>query len=181
MPKFIIAFLYYLYNSFITNIPCYFIRTFYLKNILRIKIGKKTYIHMGCFFTGNNIKIGNNTVINRNCFLDGRVGIEIGNNVSLSQDTYIISLDHDPQSETFETISAKVIIKDYVWTGMRCIILPGVTLGIGCIAGAGAVVTKSFEDFSIVAGNPARKIGTRNKNLKYNLSYNPYFNTDILP
>jgi maltose O-acetyltransferase len=56
-----------------------------------------------------------------------------------------------------------------------------VRLGKGCVAGAGAVVTKSFDDFTVVAGSPAKKIGQRNPNLSYELSYAPYFNTDILP
>jgi serine acetyltransferase len=39
--------------------------------------------------------------------------------------------------------------------------MPGTILGNGCIVGAGAVVTKSFPDGSIVAGNPAKIIGVR--------------------
>ena len=72
-------------------------------------------------------------------------------------------------------------IADYVWTGMRTIVLPGVRLGKGCVAGAGSVVTKSFEDFSIVAGNPAKKLGERTSDLRYKPSYFPFFNTDVLP
>jgi acetyltransferase-like isoleucine patch superfamily enzyme len=41
--------------------------------------------------------------------------------------------------------------------------------------GAGAVVTKDVEPFTIVAGNPARKIGDRNRELNYQLEYNPLF------
>ena len=40
--------------------------------------------------------------------------------------------------------------------GGRALILPGVTIGDGCIVGAGSVVTKSVPDHCIVAGNPAR-------------------------
>lgn len=39
--------------------------------------------------------------------------------------------------------------------------MPGVVLGKGCIVGAGAIVTKSFPDGSIIAGSPAKVIGTR--------------------
>jgi acetyltransferase-like isoleucine patch superfamily enzyme len=47
------------------------------------------------------------------------------------------------------------------WIGLGAILMPGVVLGRGCIIGAGSVVTKSFPDGSIVAGNPAKIIGTR--------------------
>jgi acetyltransferase-like isoleucine patch superfamily enzyme len=54
-------------------------------------------------------------------------------------------------------------------------ILPGVTIGEGAVVGAGAVVTKDVEPFSIVAGNPARRIGERNQDLNYRLKYDPRF------
>jgi maltose O-acetyltransferase len=41
------------------------------------------------------------------------------------------------------------------------VILPGVTVGKGAIVAAGAVVTKDLNDFDIVGGVPARRIGSR--------------------
>jgi acetyltransferase-like isoleucine patch superfamily enzyme len=179
--KFLIALVYYFYNSIVSHVPFYFVRNFYLRRILRISIGKHTAIHSGCFFTGRKISIGNNSVVNRNCFLDGRIGIEIGDNVSVSPGASILSLGHDPQSPDFATRGAKVVLSDYVWLGTRTTILPGVRLGKGCVAGACSVVTKSFDDYSIIAGNPAQIIGQRINNLQYDPSYFPFFNTDILP
>lgn len=54
-----------------------------------------------------------------------------------------------------------VIIEDNVWIGSRVTILPGVTIGTGCIIGASAVVTKSMPPFSVVAGNPAKVVKNR--------------------
>ncbi|MGZ3739463.1 MAG: acyltransferase [Bdellovibrionota bacterium] len=45
------------------------------------------------------------------------------------------------------------------FVGVNAIILPGVELGRMCIVGAGAVVTKSAPDYSILGGNPATVIG----------------------
>jgi maltose O-acetyltransferase len=172
------AVLFYLYNSCITNMPFYCIRHFYLRKILKIKIGKDTAIHMGCFFTGKNITIGNNSVINRNCRIDGRSGIQIGNNVSISPETCILSLDHDSQSPTFETVCKLTTIADYVWIGTRAIILPGVVLNEGSIVGAGSIVTHDTNKCDIVAGNPAKKINTRPDKMDYTIKYFPLFNTD---
>ena len=54
-----------------------------------------------------------------------------------------------------------VIIEDDVWIGARVIILPGKIIGKGAVIGAGSVVTKDVAPYSVVAGNPARKISNR--------------------
>ena len=54
-----------------------------------------------------------------------------------------------------------IMIEDDVWIGARAIILPGVKIGKGCIIGAGAVVTKSSDDYSVIGGNPAKLLKLR--------------------
>ncbi len=179
IKNFIWAFLYYFYNNFLTYFPLYIVRKTYLKNILRIKIGTNSSIAMGCFFTGNNIVIGSNCVINRKCYIDGRFGIYIHDNVGISPECYLISLTHDINSIDFRTYGQKIQIFDYCWIAARVIILPGVELKKGCVAGAGSIITKSFDEFSVVAGAPAKIITKRNSNLQYKLNYFPLFDTDI--
>ncbi|HHQ4655961.1 TPA: CatB-related O-acetyltransferase [Aeromonas hydrophila] len=55
----------------------------------------------------------------------------------------------------------EIIISNDVWIGFGAMILSGVKLGRGCVVGAGSVVTKSFPDYAIVGGNPAKIIGYR--------------------
>lgn len=57
--------------------------------------------------------------------------------------------------------SADVIIEEDVWVGTRATILPGVTLGRGCIVSANALVTKPVPPYALVAGVPARIIGVK--------------------
>ncbi|MFO1531778.1 MAG: DapH/DapD/GlmU-related protein, partial [Kiritimatiellia bacterium] len=52
--------------------------------------------------------------------------------------------------------TAPVLIGDDVFIGAHAIILKGVRLGNRVVVGAGAVVTRSFDDDSVIGGNPAR-------------------------
>jgi acetyltransferase-like isoleucine patch superfamily enzyme len=56
---------------------------------------------------------------------------------------------------------ADVTVGRDVWLGARVIVLPGVTIGDGCVVGAGAVVTKDLPPNAIAVGTPARVVGER--------------------
>lgn len=56
--------------------------------------------------------------------------------------------------------SKDVIIEDKVWLARDTIILKGAKINKGCVVGAGSIVNGSFDNFSIIAGNPARTVKT---------------------
>ena len=66
----------------------------------------------------------------------------------------------------------KVVIGDWVYIGTNAQIMPGVTIGNNVLVAAGSIVTKSIPSGLVVAGNPARIIGTTDDYIKKNLKWN---------
>lgn len=60
-------------------------------------------------------------------------------------------------------INKPVVFKKFSTLGVNCTVLPGVTLGEGCIIGANSVVTKDTEPWMVYAGTPAKPIKSRDK------------------
>ncbi len=142
-----------------------------------MKIGKTTVIYGGAEIRDpRNIAIGEHSIVGHRAILDGRSGLVIGNNVNLSTGIWIWTMEHDPQSPDFATKGGPVTIEDYVWVSCRVVILPNVRIGRGAVVAAGAVVTKDIPPYVIVGGVPAKAIGRRNQDLRYQLSwYQPFF------
>ncbi len=69
--------------------------------------------------------------------------------------------DDDDAEVTAWRLRNRVTIGPDVWIGHGAILMPGVSVGTGAVIGAGSVVTKPVEDYTIVAGNPARVIRRR--------------------
>lgn len=152
------------------TVPFHFVRNSIYK-LAGMKLGSKSYIHMGArFYYLPNIKIGNGTIIGDHVTLDGRAALTIGDHVDIASEVLILNSEHDINSEGFDPIEEAVEIGDYVFIGPRVVILPGVKIGKGAVVGAGAVVTRDVEQFKIVGGVPAKEIGERQqKDLHYRL------------
>jgi maltose O-acetyltransferase len=163
------------YSSIISHIPSRRFRTTFLKAYLA-SLGENTSIQMGCrFLNGRKVYLGDRNVINFGCLFDGRhYQIKTGSDVSIGPEATILTLGHDPQSSDFAAKGGDVIIGDRVWIAYRAIILPSVTIGEGAVVAAGSVVTKNVEPYTIVAGNPARLIKNRNRDMEYSLHYQPW-------
>lgn len=109
---------------------------------------------------GSDVYLPNDLVITQN-FVDDQAEIIIGNRVSIAPRVMLLALSHANSSKIrseVDTSKHKIVVGDDVWIGAGAIILNGVTIGTGAVIGAGSVVTKDVAPYTIVAGNPARKI-----------------------
>ena len=89
--------------------------------------------------------------------------VTIGDHTEISWDCQISDTDFHEVYRTdgsASTPTRPVAIGRHVLVGARAMILKGVQIGDGAIVGAGAVVTRSVQPGTIVAGNPARPVGT---------------------
>lgn len=125
-----------------------------------VSIGKSAYVG-----NGKGITVGDYSGIGDGCYLQGP--INIGDYVMMAPEVKILTRSHNiecldvPMALQGEADKKKVTIGDDVWIGSRVIILPGVSVGKGSIIGAGSVVTKDVQEFSIVGGVPAKLIKSR--------------------
>ncbi len=113
---------------------------------------------------GQNVFIAGGAVLGDNCKVQNNVsiyaGVEAGDYVFFGP-SCVLTNDINPRgmySKNGEYI--KTILEDGVTLGANCTIVCGNTIGKHAIIGAGAVVTKSVENYSIMVGNPAKRIGT---------------------
>lgn len=137
-----------------------------------MSIGRMSSIHWRAeFYAPERISIASNVIIGYSVFMDGRYTISIGENVNVGSHVSIFTGQHNVDSPDFAEEGAGVRIERYAWVASRAIILPGVTIGEGAVVAAGAVVPRDVAPYTVVAGNPARKVRDRSRHLTYQLRY----------
>lgn len=124
--------------------------------------------------SSKNVYVGSSQ-IGEYAVMSARKGGEIfiGDNVIMGGRVVFHTLNHNYDKKEVlinqQGVTVKPIkIEDDVWIGSDAIILPGITIGTGSVIGAGSVVTKDVEPYSIVAGNPARLIKKRGEGTEKN-------------
>jgi acetyltransferase-like isoleucine patch superfamily enzyme len=143
-----------------------------------IKLCKNKFYHFddsaeirpGAYVVGcSQISIGKNVVIRPETQLHGEttsldISIIIENDVLIGSGVHIYVENHNfldskiPIYYQGHSQAKRVTIKSGAWIGANAIILPGVEIGENTVIGAGSIVTKSFPNGVIAAGNPARII-----------------------
>lgn len=166
-------------NQVIARLPGHALRRAYYRHVLGWRIGRESSIHQGLVVYGGRgrVSIGERSTVQIGCMFLG-AGMEdltIGNDVAIAYRVTILLGSHDIRARDFHMILAPVRIEDHVFIGANAIILAGVTLGQGCVVGAGAVVGKDVPPYAIVAGNPAKVVGERPRDLDYSAAHEWWF------
>ena len=115
------------------------------------------------------LTIGNNCWIGEEVWIDNLTPIIIGNNVCLSQGSYLLTGNHDYKKESFDLILGEIIIDNGVWIGAKSIVCPKVHCKEHSILSVGSVANKNLEPYGIYQGNPARlkKKGKLNESINH--------------
>lgn len=110
---------------------------------------------------GLNIHVGEHFYANFDCVILDVAPVHFGDHCMLAPQVGLYTATHplDPHERNSGLEFAKPIhIGDNCWIGGHAVINPGVTLGHNVVVASGAVVTKSFGDNVVLAGNPAKII-----------------------
>ena len=137
------------------------------------RISSSTVIeHPQKLVLNNNIFIGHYNYIEASNGMEIGEGCQITNFVSITTHSSHDSIRiYGKQYRQFQIhngyMRGAIKIGEYTFIGPHCVIMPGTNIGKGCIIQAFSYVKGSFDDFSIIAGNPAKKIGdTRDRDKK---------------
>jgi acetyltransferase-like isoleucine patch superfamily enzyme len=114
------------------------------------------------------LTIGDHTAIGHNCRFTVANRIEIGRDCRIASDVWMFDSPGHPSDPELRRLGAPpavgdvrpIVVGNNVWVGGRSIIFPGVTIGEGSIISAGSVVTNEIPPFTVVAGNPARRVAS---------------------
>ncbi len=123
-----------------------------------------------------NVFMGDGTFANVGLIAvtDGETPVYIGDHVSIAPNCVLVtvssanngtSIQDIPYIRDVLTKRAPIIIEDNVWIGANVTILPGITVGHHSVIGAGSVVTKDIDSYSVYAGVPAKKIRTLHEDI----------------
>lgn len=164
--------IYYIFARYLPNSTFPFLgklskrfRGFLCKHIFDY-CGKNINIErMVMFGSGFKIRIGTNSGIGSHSTVCS--DIEIGRDVLMGPHCFFLTFNHSFRDK-FKTIKSqgyqerkKTIIGDDVWIGRECLFTPGRNVATGTVIAARTCVCKDFETYSIIGGNPSRKIGQR--------------------
>jgi len=135
----------------------------------RIHLGDSVLVGNGAVFScaSAEIVVGDDVSIGPHCYVRAGISpVRLGSDLTIGSHTVIIS--GNPSYKRLDIPMKRqvgsaegITVGDDVWIGVGVSVVDGVTIGSGSVVGAGAVVIRNVPEYSIVAGVPAKVIGSR--------------------
>jgi UDP-2-acetamido-3-amino-2,3-dideoxy-glucuronate N-acetyltransferase len=121
-------------------------------------IGKNVYVDFDVVL-GDRVKVQNNVSLYHGVEVED--GVFIGPHVCFTNDRQprAINVDGSPKADDDWEVGP-ILVRSGAALGANSTILPGVTIGRWAMIGSGSVVTRDVDDYELVAGNPARRLGS---------------------
>lgn len=110
-----------------------------------------------------NLTMGQNSCIGEFVDVYSVSRVEIGENATVSQYCYLCTASHDYNSPEMPLITGPIKVSSRAWLAADVFVGPGVTIGEGAVVGARSSVFRDVPAWKVVAGNPIREIGDRNR------------------
>lgn len=122
-------------------------------------VGPRAHVYAGArIWAPWKLVIGEGGSIADNADVYNPAGVVIGPWAVVSQGVYLCGASHDYESPRFPLIAAPINIGAHAWVAARAIVHMNVTLGDGCVVGAGSVVTRDMPSWTVCVGVPCRPI-----------------------
>jgi putative colanic acid biosynthesis acetyltransferase WcaF len=125
-----------------------------------VGIGVNIYSSATIYFPWN-LAVGDWSSIGEGALIYNLGPITIGDQVTVSQQAHLCAGTHDHTDPAMPLLKPPITIEDQAWICADAFVGPNVTVGEGAVVGARAVAVKDVPEWTIVGGNPARKIGQR--------------------
>jgi putative colanic acid biosynthesis acetyltransferase WcaF len=134
----------------------------FLLRLFGARIGPDCHIGAGVkVWVPWNLKMGRRSSIGFDSEIFNFALVEIGDQVVVSQRSYICASTHDYTHPHFPMVSSPIAIQSQAWIAAGVFVAPGVTVGEGAVIGAGSVVVRSMPPWTVCSGNPCRPLEPR--------------------
>jgi acetyltransferase-like isoleucine patch superfamily enzyme len=113
------------------------------------------------WFKGRGVELGSHVTVNSGTMFDTSAPVTVGARTRIGFSVLFCTSEHSvgtSDERAGARFDAPITVGEGCWIGSRALLLPGVSVGDGCVIAAGAVVARDCESNGLYAGVPARRI-----------------------